>query len=230
MIYLDNIDNEIKKEILVTLKEIMTKYPSLNHSISLISDGDYLIDYVSSHYKKSLNLEQSCKDDTTLFTTTAQWNSTSINMINVYSVYDFLLKTRPDFIAIGVNKRRNYEEVTAKMQKGYNLGYTYSRNIRDVIYHEIGHVFSILFKMSNITMVKNILDENIRTNKDISVYSKNNPEEMIAEAFSKYSYDPRYNDVVYVIGSIIEEFYTKFESTDLFEISGKSLIKTKGKL
>ena len=225
MIYLDSIDNEIKKEILVTLKEIITKYPSLNHSISLISDGDYLIDYVSSHYKKSLNLEQSCKDDTTLFTTTAQWNSTSINMINVYSVYDFLLKTRPDFIAIGVNKRRNYEEVTAKMQKGYNLGYTYSRNIRDVIYHEIGHVFSILFKMSNITMVKNILNENIRTNKDISVYSKINPEEMIAEAFSKYSYDPRYSDFVYKIGSCIDELYKMYEDSEIFNISEQVLIK-----
>ena len=225
MIYLDSIDNEIKKEILVTLKEIITKYPSLNHSISLISDGDYLIDYVSSHYKKSLNLEQSCKDDTTLFTTTAQWNSTSINMINVYSVYDFLLRTRPDFIGIGVNKRRNYEEVTAKMQKGYNLGYTYSRNIRDVIYHEIGHVFSILFKMSNIIMVKNILDENIRTNKDISVYSKNNPEEMIAEAFSKYSYDPRYSDFVYKIGSCIDELYKMYEDSEIFNISEQVLIK-----
>ena len=225
MIYLDSIDNEIKKEILVTLKEIITKYPSLNHSISLISDGDYLIDYVSSHYKKSLNLEQSCKDDTTLFTTTAQWNSTSINMINVYSVYDFLLRTRPDFIAIGVNKRRNYKEVTAKMQKGYNLGYTYSRNIRDVIYHEIGHVFSILFKMSNITMVKNMLDENIRTNKDISVYSKNNPEEMIAEAFSKYSYDPRYSDFVYKIGSCIDELYKMYEDSEIFNISEQVLIK-----
>ena len=225
MIYLDSIDNEIKKEILVTLKEIITKYPSLNHSISLISDGDYLIDYVSSHYKKSLNLEQSCKDDTTLFTTTAQWNSTSINMINDYSVYDFLLKTRPDFIAIGVNKRRNYEEVTAKMQKGYNLGYTYSRNIRDVIYHEIGHVFSILFKMSNITMVKNILNENIRTNKDISVYSKINPEEMIAEAFSKYSYDPRYSDFVYKIGSCIDELYKMYEDSEIFNISEQVLIK-----
>lgn len=225
MIYLNSIDNEIKKKILVTLKEIITKYPSLNHSISLISDGDYLIDYVSSHYKKSLNLEQSCKDDATLFTTTAQWNSTSINMINVYSVYDFLLRTRPDFIGIGVNKRRNYEEVTAKMQKGYNLGYTYSRNIRDVIYHEIGHVFSILFKMSNITMVKNMLDENIRTNKDISVYSKNNPEEMIAEAFSKYSYDPKYNNLVYLVGSIIEEFYYEFENTDLFDINRRVYFK-----
>ena len=191
----------------------------------MISDGDYLIDYVSSHYKKSLNLEQSCKDDTTLFTTTAQWNSTSINMINVYSVYDFLLKTRPDFIAIGVNKRRNYEEVTAKMQKGYNLGYTYSRNIRDVIYHEIGHVFSILFKMSNITMVKNILNENIRTNKDISVYSKINPEEMIAEAFSKYSYDPRYSDFVYKIGSCIDELYKMYEDSEIFNISEQVLIK-----
>ena len=74
-------------------------------------------------------------------------------------------------------------------------------------------------------MVKNILDENIRTNKDISVYSKNNPEEMIAEAFSKYSYDPRYSDFVYKIGSCIDELYKMYEDSEIFNISEQVLIK-----
>ena len=62
-------------------------------------------------------------------------------------------------------------------------------------------------------------------NNNLSEYSRINPEEMIAEAFSKYSYDPRYNEMVYIIGTIIEEYYAKFENTELFNISNKSLIK-----
>ena len=64
-----------------------------------------------------------------------------------------------------------------------------------------------------------------KSNNKLSIYSRTNIDELIAEAFSKYSYDPRYNDVVYVIGSIIEEFYTKFESTDLFDINRRVYFK-----
>ena len=48
---------------------------------------------------------------------------------------------------------------------------------------------------------------------------------MIAEAFSKYSYDPRYSDFVYKIGSCIDELYKMYEDSEIFNISEQVLIK-----
>ena len=41
----------------------------------------------------------------------------------------------------------------------------------------------------------------------------------------KYSYNPSYSELVYIIGRIIENYYLKFEDTELFDISNKKLIK-----
>ena len=225
MIYLDNIDNEIKKEMLVSLKEIVTKYPKLNNSISLVSDINYLVNYISNTYtlKDNEKYEPSLK---TVFTTASMWLPKDNKKLGLY---DSILYYKPDFIGIGVNEIMSYSGITKQLNSDYRNGWSCSRNIKDAIYHEIGHVFVKLFKLIYNPKMIEFIEKNIN-NSNLSEYSKINPEEMIAEAFSKYSYDPRYNDVVYVIGSIIEEFYTKFESTDLFEISGKSLIKTKGEL
>ena len=94
MIYLDNIDNEIKKEILVSLKEIVTKYPKLNNSISLVSDINYLVNYISNTYtlKDNEKYEPSLK---TVFTTASMWLPKDNKKLGLY---DSILYYKPDFI------------------------------------------------------------------------------------------------------------------------------------
>lgn len=64
-----------------------------------------------------------------------------------------------------------------------------------------------------------------KSNNKLSIYYRTNIDELIAEAFSKCSYDPKYNNLVYLVGSIIEEFYYEFENTDLFDINRRVYFK-----
>lgn len=230
MIYLDNIDNQIKNEILETLKEIYTIYPKLENLISLVSDSNYLVNYIAQNFKKSNSLESlraSCNNDNTLFTTTAQYKPEKINKTYYNtgeSALDFLLKTKPDFIGIGVKSNCSYDVSISRIEKGYNLGWSYSRNIRDAVYHELGHIFSIIFKLPYIEDIRELLEESIY-DESLSGYAKTNMEEMIAEAFSMYSYNPYYSELVYIVGTSINSLYQIYHKTELFDVPTKSLIK-----
>lgn len=220
MIELDRVENKTKKEILITLKEIITKYPRLNNTISLVSDINYLVNYVSSNYSLIDNKKYEPSPET-IFTTASMWLPKDDKKLGLY---DYILYYKPDFIGFGVNEKVNYSDIKKQLKTDYRNGWSCSRNIKDAVYHEIGHVFTKLFKLTYNPKMMEFIKNNINNN-NLSEYSRINPEEMIAEAFSKYSYDPKYNEVVYIIGTIIEEHYTKFENTDLFNISNKSLIK-----
>lgn len=230
MIYLDNIDNQIKKEILEALNEIHAKYPRLENLIGLISDSNYLINFIAENFKKSRTLEllkTSCKNNNTLFTTTAQWEPEKINKTYYNSeenALNFLLKIKPDFIGIGVNEKCKYYTALSRIQKGYNLGWNYSRTIKDALYHEIGHIFSIIFRLTSIEDIRRLLEKNAN-DKSLSTYAKTNMEEMVAEIFSIYSYNPFQSELVYSIGFSIDNLYRTFENTKLFDGPTKTLIK-----
>ena len=220
MIKLDRVDNKAKKEILIALKEIITKYPRLNNTISLVSDINYLVNYVSNNYSLGDN-EKYEPSSETIFITASMWLPKDDKKLGLN---DYILYNKPNFIGIGVNEKVNYSVIKKQLKTDYMDGWSCSKNIKGAVYHEIGHVFTRLFKLTNNTKMIEFIKNNIN-NSNLSEYSKINPEEMIAEAFSKYSYDPRYNEMVYIIGTIIEEYYAKFENTELFNISNKSLIK-----
>lgn len=219
-IILDNIDRRFKKDIYKTLKEVIKKYPKLNNSICLVSDIDYLIMYLNNRYIKSKSNYE--PDDKTILTTVSTWFPRDSKSINFY---DSILYYKPDFIGIGVNSLVKYKNATRILKKDYNDNWCYSRNIKDAVYHEIGHIFTKLFKLAYNPKLLEYLEDNLKNNKYLSSYSKINIEELIAEAFSKYSYDPNYSEFVYTIGRIIEEYYLKFEDTELFNISNKKLLK-----
>lgn len=219
-IILDNIDRRFKKDIYKTLKEVIKKYPKLNNSICLVSDIDYLIMYLNNRYVKSKSNYE--PDDKTILTTVSTWFPRDSKSINFY---DSILYYKPDFIGIGVNSLVKYKNATRILKKDYNNNWCYSRNIKDAVYHEIGHIFAKLFKLAYNPKLLEYLEDNLKNNKYLSSYSKINIEELIAEAFSKYSYDPNYSEFVYTIGRIIEEYYLKFEDTELFNISNKKLLK-----
>lgn len=219
-IILDNIDRRFKKDIYKTLKEVIKKYPKLNNSICLVSDIDYLIMYLNNRYVKSKSNYE--PDDKTILTTVSAWFPRDSKSINFY---DSILYYKPDFIGIGVNSLVKYKNATRILKKDYNNNWCYSRNIKDAVYHEIGHIFTKLFKLAYNPKLLEYLEDNLKNNKYLSSYSKINIEELIAEAFSKYSYNPNYSEFVYTIGRIIEEYYLKFEDTELFNISNKKLLK-----
>ena len=219
-IILDNIDRRFKKDIYKTLKEVIKKYPKLNNSICLVSDIDYLIMYLNNRYIESKSNYE--PDDKTILTNVSTWFPRDNKSINFY---DSILYYKPDFIGIGVNSLVKYKNATRILKKDYNNNWCYSRNIKDAVYHEIGHIFTKLFKLAYNPKLLEYLEDNLKNNKYLSSYSKINIEELIAEAFSKYSYDPNYSEFVYTIGRIIEEYYLKFEDTELFNISNKKLLK-----
>lgn len=220
-IVLDAIDKRVRKEILKTLKEIFKKYPKLSNSITLVSDINYLVNYLFNNYTVD-EKDRYVASPKTVFTTAKLWlpKETSKNL----NFHDQILYYKPDFIGIGVNDIIKYSSVARQLKSEYKCNWSYSKNIRDAFYHEIGHIFNTLFKLSNNPELKSFIEKNINR-YSLSTYSKTNNEELIAEAFSKYSYDPKYNELVYIIGTVIEEYYLKFENTDLFEINTKSLIR-----
>lgn len=210
-LYLDNIDTEIKIEILNTLKEIYIKYPKVFNNINLISDIDYLLSYLNKNY--NINKEDKYKESNrTIFTTAGMWLPKQIKSLNLY---DQILYDKPDFIGIGINKSLDYKTIKKQIKKDYKDKWCYSKNIRDALYHEFGHVFTKLFKLTNNPKLMEIINNNIN-NENISTYAKTSPEEFISELFSKYSYDPKYNELTYIIGNIINNYYIKFEDTELF--------------
>ena len=61
--------------------------------------------------------------------------------------------------------------------------------------------------------------------ESLSGYAKTNMEEMISEAFSMYSYNPYYSELVYMVGTSINSLYQIYHKTELFNAPTKSLIK-----
>lgn len=219
-VYLDNIDKKIKREVYITLKEIIKKYPRLNNSICLVSDMEYLLNIIYNKYKIEDNNKYK-PSDKTIFTTCGIWTK---SVSDELCLYDKIMYDKPEFIGIGIVDSIDYKFISRQLKSDYNNNWSYSRNIRDALYHEIGHVFEKLFKLTSNHYLIQVISDNI-DKYNTSMYSKINYQEFIAEMFSKYSYDPRYNDMVYIIGNIINEFYYKFEDTELFDVSSNSLIK-----
>lgn len=219
-IIIDNLDRKLGKEIYNSLKEIITKYPRLNNTICLVSDIDYLVNYLNNNYEECNCIYEN--DDKTIMTTASMYLPKKDKNLNYY---DSILYYKPDFIGIGVNRLVKYKNAINTLKSDYANEWCYSRNIKDTVYHEIGHIFSKIFKLTSNPKMLELLEGNLKNNKTLSTYSKINYEELIAECFSKYSYNPSYSELVYIIGRIIENYYLKFEDTELFDISNKKLIK-----
>ena len=213
-IIIDNLDRKLGKEIYNSLKEIITKYPRLNNTICLVSDIDYLVNYLNNNYEECNCIYEN--DDKTIMTTASMYLPKKDNSILYY---------KPDFIGIGVNRLVKYKNAINALKSDYADEWCYSRNIKDAVYHEVGHIFSKIFKLISNPKMLELLEGNLKNNKTLSTYSKINYEELIAECFSKYSYNPSYSELVYIIGRIIENYYLKFDDTELFDISNKKLIK-----
>ena len=176
--------------------------------------------YLNNNYEECNCIYEN--DDKTIMTTASMYLPKKDKNLNYY---DSILYYKPDFIGIGVNRLVKYKNAINALKSDYADEWCYSRNIKDAVYHEVGHIFSKIFKLISNPKMLELLEGNLKNNKTLSTYSKINYEELIAECFSKYSYNPSYSELVYIIGRIIENYYLKFEDTELFDISNKKLIK-----
>ena len=170
-IILNNVDRKLGKEIYTSLKEAITKYPRLNNTICLVSDIDYLVTYLNNNYE-----ECTCSygnDDKTIMTTASMYLPKKDKNLNYY---DSILYYKPDFIGIGVNRLVKYKNAINALKSDYANEWCYSRNIKDTVYHEIGHIFSKIFKLTSNSKMLEFLEGNLKNNKTLSTYSKINYE------------------------------------------------------
>lgn len=187
-VMLDNIDNNLKEEILKSLKEIINRYPNLIDKINIVTDFDTINLYTLNNY----NYKRIFDGDIAFTCVFIETGSLSI--------------------LIGVNNNYDLKEMNRLFDLSYKKGWSYTRYVKDALYHELGHIFSYLY---NLTTNKEFINTINMIKEGVSVYSYNNIEELIAECFTKYSYDKNYNDLVNFVGTVIDKVYEKIENKDM---------------
>ena len=218
-----DIDNEFKIEMLKSFKEIFIKYPKLINTISLVSNPNYMYDYLLTKYNKKTNIKDNLK--TSFIFATGIYRFEDL-ITSVSNERENILFNKTNFVGISFNDKCGYSEANNNIKDGFFSRWSTAFDIKSGLFHEIGHIFAYLFNLTNNPKVLELLElEMKKSNNKLSIYSRTNIDELIAEAFSKYSYDLKYNNLVYLVGSIIEEFYYEFENTDLFDINRRVYFK-----
>lgn len=192
-VVLDNIENNLKEEILKSLKEIFNRYPKLINKIDIITDFDTINFYTLNNYKYKRIFDRD---------------------IAFTSVF---IETSSLSILIGVNNNYDLKEMNRLFNLSYKKGWSYTRCVKDALYHELGHIFSYIYNLKGNNEFVNTIN---KLKCEVSMYASNNMEELIAECFTKYSYDRNYNDLVNFVGTVIDKVY---ERVDNKSISSKTL-------
>lgn len=213
----NTIDRKLSIEILKAYKKIIKKYPKLKNIISLITDINTLLNELNIDYSDAVIVDTN-NLTTIKFLTTATVEKPKVEVNNQIKS---ILLNKPVFIGIGINSYFNKRKATKWIKQGYEENWFCARNIEDAFNHEIGHIFSNLFRLlDNEVLLSRI--ELYQKQYTLSEYSNTSLEEFVAECFCKYQYDSNYNKAVAFVGKTIDEYYNIFKNTNLFDIKGKN--------
>lgn len=217
-IYVDSkkIDPKVLNEYLNALEKIFIKYPNLKNRIDYIGPLKGFFNEITSLLKNvyDYNYKYSLKEKNEIY------NSTFVVTCPLSDPHDPFEET--NFIIMGINERLNYYKTYLKLYKVHNKNFLYAQNIEELLYHEVGHMFSYLFNLlKSDDVITNIYMLMSKKDGLYSDYSLNSFEEFIAEHFSKYLVEPHYNKATEYIGYIINDLYKLHEDTSLFTKTNK---------
>lgn len=120
------------------------------------------------------------------------------------------------YVLLSINEKLNYDKVYKLINNCLNKNLLYASNIEQLLYHEVGHMFSGLFKLiKNEDFFCRVFEYMRAPSEEFSSYSLSSFEEFIAEHFSKYLSNPSFNEPTEYIGYMVDKYYDIYSDTNV---------------
>lgn len=213
-IFIDSkkIDAKVLKEYLNALDKVLERYPKLINRI----------DFIGSFANSFKLTEQITK-----YEYNSKTNYNFFQRVNYYMTsYAFTTLLRDSdeenikYVLLCINEKINYDRIYKLINKSLKHNFVYAHNIEGLLYHEVGHMFSGLFKLiENEDFFGRIFKYMSAPNEKYSSYSLFSYEEFIAEHFSMYLINPTYNEPTEYIGYIADKYYEIYSDTNILSKS-----------
>ena len=202
------LDAKVLKEYLNALDKVLEKYPKLINRIDFIGDfaDSFKLTEVITKFEYNSKTKYSL------------WQKTNYYMTSY--AFTSLMKDsdaeKIKYVLLCINEKLNYDKVYKLINNCLNKNLLYASNIEQLLYHEVGHMFSGLFKLiKNEDFFCRVFEYMRAPSEEFSSYSLSSFEEFIAEHFSKYLSNPTFNEPTEYIGNMIDKYYDIYSDTNV---------------
>lgn len=201
------LDSKVLKEYLYALDKVLEKYPKLINRIDFIGN-----------FADSFKLTEKITE----YEYNSKTKYTFLQKFDFYMTsYAFSSLIRdPDadkvkYVLLCINEKLNYDKVYKLINNCLNKNLMYASNIEQLLYHEVGHMFSGLFKLiEKEDLFGRVFEYMCVPSEEFSSYSLSSFEEFIAEHFSMYLINPTFNEPTEFIGYMVDKYYDIYSDTN----------------
>lgn len=206
------LDVKVLKEYLYALDKVLERYPKLINRIDFI--GDF-----SDSFKLTEKIAKCEYDSKTKCTF---WQKLDFYLTSY--AYSGLIKDldndKVKYVLLCINEKLNYERIYKLINNSFNHNLIYAQDIEGLLYHEVGHMFSGLFKLiKKEDLFGRVFEYMCVPSEKFSSYSLSSFEEFIAEHFSMYLINPIFNEPTEFIGYMVDKYYDIYSDTDVLSKS-----------
>lgn len=201
------LDSKVLKEYLYALDKVLEKYPKLINRIDFI--GNFADSFKLT--EKITEYEYNSKTKYTF------WQKFDFYMTS-YAFSSLIRDPDADkvkYVLLCINEKLNYDKVYKLINNCLNKNLMYASNIEQLLYHEVGHMFSGLFKLiKKEDLFGRVFEYMCVPSEEFSSYSLSSFEEFIAEHFSMYLINPTFNEPTEFIGYMVDKYYDIYSDTN----------------
>lgn len=201
------LDVKVLKEYLYALDKVLEKYPKLINRIDFI--GNFADSFKLT--EKITEYEYNLKTKYTF------WQKFDFYMTS-YAFSSLIRDPDADkvkYVLLCINEKLNYDKVYKLINNCLNKNLMYASNIEQLLYHEVGHMFSGLFKLiEKEDLFGRVFEYMCVPSEEFSSYSLSSFEEFIAEHFSMYLINPTFNEPTEFIGYMVDKYYDIYSDTN----------------
>lgn len=201
------LDSKVLKEYLYALDKVLEKYPKLINRIDFI--GNFADSFKLT--EKITEYEYNSKTKYTF------WQKFDFYMTS-YAFSSLIRDPDADkvkYVLLCINEKLNYDKVYKLINNCLNKNLMYASNIEQLLYHEVGHMFSGLFKLiEKEDLFGRVFEYMCVPSEEFSSYSLSSFEEFIAEHFSMYLINPTFNEPTEFIGYMVDKYYDIYSDTN----------------
>lgn len=201
------LDVKVLKEYLYALDKVLEKYPKLINRIDFI--GNFADSFKLT--EKITEYEYNSKTKYTF------WQKFDFYMTS-YAFSSLIRDPDADkvkYVLLCINEKLNYDKVYKLINNCLNKNLMYASNIEQLLYHEVGHMFSGLFKLiEKEDLFGRVFEYMCVPSEEFSSYSLSSFEEFIAEHFSMYLINPTFNEPTEFIGYMVDKYYDIYSDTN----------------
>lgn len=201
------LDSKVLKEYLYALDKVLERYPKLINRI------DFIGNFVDS-FKLTEKITEYEYNSKTKYTF---WQKFDFYMTS-YAFSSLIRDPDADkvkYVLLCINEKLNYDKVYKLINNCLNKNLMYASNIEQLLYHEVGHMFSGLFKLiEKEDLFGRVFEYMCVPSEEFSSYSLSSFEEFIAEHFSMYLINPTFNEPTEFIGYMVDKYYDIYSDTN----------------